>query len=384
MGGKFIRELVCSSATHWKIALYTGIQNSHIVPIDNPKAFPVRTGYDAVIPYRIGNEYIGYAKDDGVVTKVGRTSAEVKYKNGKTEKYTFKEWTSKEESNATFVHRLIPLVKEKQKVKKGDIIYYDHSFFEPDMFDRSKVFYRANMNVTVAWNEVQETYEDALMLSSKVSNETKLSQIKIRDMILNETDGITELVNVGDNLKSTTPLFTLTTDTIKDDKLDKATLDLLQSFIKVSPKAKYEGKLIKINVFYNTDYKNLSKSLKKLVDVSEKFLDSDNSKKYSGRVDSSFSINGVPLEEGKVYIKFYIEVNEGLLTGDKCVIASQLKSTVTTIYDYPIVTENGEEVDALFSQKGALARIVNSPTLMGTLGSCLQALSDKACDIYFG
>jgi len=281
------------------------------------------------------------------------------------------------------VHRLTPLVKEKQKVKKGDVIYYDHSFFEPDMFDRTKVFYRANVNVNIAWQEVQETYEDAVMVSGKLAKETTLSQIKIRDITLNETDSITELVNVGEHLKPTTALFTLTTDSVKEEKMDKKTLDLLQSFIKVSPKAKYEGKLIKIVTYYNTDYKNLSKSLQKIADIGNKFLSIDEDKKVDGRVDSSFSVNGIPLEEGKIYIKFYIELNDGLIPGDKCVIANQLKSTVTTMFDYPITTENGEDIDMIFSQKGALARIVNSPALMGTLGTCLDALGKKACEVYF-
>ena len=336
-----------------------------------------------MLPYRTNKKFIGWAKEEGTVTKVTKDTVMVSYKSGKKETFTFKEWTSKEESNATFVHRLVTNLKVKDKVKKGDIVYYDHSFFEPDMFDRTKVFYRANNIVNIAWNEVQETYEDALMLSSKIASESTMSQIKIRDITLSETDGITELVNVGDELKSTTSLFTLATSSNGEQELDKKTLDLLQGFIKVSPKAKYNGKLIKIKAYYNTEYENLSKTLKKLVDVSNKYMEEDG-KKYDGKVNSSFSINGVPLEVGKIYIKFYIEVNEGLLTGDKCVIANQLKSTVTTVYDYPMVTESGEEIDGVFSTKGSLARIVSSPQLMGTAATCLDMVGRHACDIYFG
>ena len=65
----------------WKIALYTNIQNSHIIPIENPKAFPVRTGYDSVVPYRMDKKFVDFAKKDGTVIKVTKTSVVIKYKD---------------------------------------------------------------------------------------------------------------------------------------------------------------------------------------------------------------------------------------------------------------------------------------------------------------
>jgi hypothetical protein len=366
-----------------KRSLYTNIQNSHIIPIENPKAFPVRTGYDSVVPYRMDKKFVDYAKKDGTVLKVTKTSVTIKYKDGEKETFTFKEWTSKEESNAAFKHTLKTDLVEKQKVKYGDIVYYDPSFFEPDIFDKTKVIYRANMIINVAWQEVQETYEDALMISQKVGEETKASQIKVRDLVLNKDDEISELADIGKEIHPNTPLFTLVSNVINDDKLDKKTLDLLQSFIKVSPKAKYKGKLLKVRVYYNCEYKELSKSLKKLVDISKPFMSDEFNKTYEGRVNSSYSINAVPLEEGKLHIKFYIDVNEGMTPGDKAVISNQLKSTVTTLYDYPVTDELGNEIDAIFSQHGALARIVNSPTLMGTTATVLDEIGKKAVEMYF-
>jgi len=253
------------------------------------------------------------------------------------------------------------------------------------MFDKGKVFYRANININVAWGEIRETFEDAIMLSQEVSSKTTSSEIKIRDLVLDQKDEIDNLVDIGKDVTGTTPLFTLVSNVVSDDKLDKETMDLLQSFIKVSPKAKYKGKLIKVKVYYNADYKDLSKSLKNLVDISKKYMkDEISNKEVDGKVNSSYNINGVPLAEGKLHIKFYIDVNRGLLPGDKGTIANQLKSTLTTIYDYPIVSSNDKEkIDALFSFKGVLARIVNSPTLMGTTATLLKKISDQAVEMYF-
>jgi len=329
-------------------------------------------------------KFVGYAKQDGNVEKVTKTSVTIKYKDGTKGTFTFKQWTSKEESNATYVHNLKTDLIEKQNIKYGDIVYYDPGFFEVDMFDKSKVFYRANVNVNVAWSEVQETFEDALMISKKIGDATTVSQIKIRDLVLDKSDEIAEVVELNKKVTPNTALFTLVSNVIKDDKLDKATLDLLQSFIKVSPKAKYEGNMIKVKVYYNCEYKELSKSLKKLVDISSPYMvDESTGKKFDGMVNGGYSINGVPLEAGKLHIKFYIDVNGGMTPGDKAVVSSQLKSTITTLYDYPIETEGGDEVDAIFSAKGSLARIVISPQLMGTLATCLEKLGEKACEIYF-
>jgi len=147
-------------------------------------------------------------------------------------------------------------------------------------------------------------------------------------------------VKLGKDVTGTTPLFTLVSNVVSDDKLDKETMDLLQSFIKVSPKAKYKGKLIKVKVYYNADYKDLSKSLKNLVDISKKYMkDEISNKEVDGKVN---------------------------------------------IYDYPIVSSNDKEkIDALFSFKGVLARIVNSPTLMGTTATLLKKISDQAVEMYF-
>ena len=52
--------------------------------------------------------------------------------------------------------------------------------------------------------------------------------------------------------------------------------------------------------------------------------------------------------------------------------------------DYKIHTQDGEEVEALFSYRAISARIVNSPLIMGTTNTLLNVLADRMIKVYNG
>jgi len=371
-----------------KRVTYNNIMNSHIVPIKKPKVYPIRTGYESIIPFRTSKGFVGIAEGEGTVKDVRPNEIVVEYRDKTLGKksYKFYNWTSKEEANTTYLHVLVPNVKKGDKVSEGDCLYYDKGYFEPDLFDPKKVIYRAGTVANVAFNEIQETWEDAGMISKKLADETTMDYVKVRDVIINASDNVYKVVKPGQEVKGTTPLFILTTG-IEDfgDEIDEKTLELLTTYLSSSPKAKYEGVIIKIQVFYNCDKKDLSPTLRKLVNETKNFnYIKETGETYDSKVDSSYSVRGKPLEEGKVHIKFYIKINADMGTGDKGVFANQLKTTITTVYDYPIVNESGENIDALFSYKGVSARIVSSTDLMGTSAKILELIGKKAVELYKG
>jgi len=363
---------------------FINVQNSHVLPLINGSVYPVRTGYDSVLPYRLDKKFIGFAKKDGIVKQVSRNKIVVEYKSGKKETFVYSNWTSKEESNTSYLHVLKPNVVKDQKVKEGDVIYYDSSFFEPDIFDPTKVTYKPYLTVRTALMELNETYEDSCAISSKLANKAKIQYVKSRSIVLDATEEIVNVLNVGDSVEPSTALLMINTGIMDDGKLTEEALDILQGFVKTTPKAKIKGKIIKIQVFYNCEKEQLSESIRKLVEETEKnLIDPKTNRKFTGRVDSSYSIEGKPLDEGKVEIKFYILVESNMGTGDKAIIANQLKTTVGDIFSYPIVGENGEEIEVLFSARAIYARIVNSPSLMGTTAGLLEHLSKKVAEMYF-
>ena len=364
---------------------FISIQNNHIIPIRDAMVYPVRTGYESVLPYRLDNKFIGIAEDDGVVEKVYKDKLIVNYKTLGKKDYLYKDWTSKEESHTAWLHELVPNVVEKQQVKKGDILYYDKSFFEPDMFDPTKVIYRSYLMARTAMVETNETYEDSSVITDKIASKASISYIKTRSIVIDKNTKISNVVNIGQHVHPTDALMIMKTSDLEDDtELDEETLDILEGFMRSTPKAKTDGIIYNIRVFYNCEKDELSESIRKLVDETEKnIIDPITGKKYTGRVNSSYSIDGIPLEEGKVEIKFYIKVNSKMTTGDKLIFGNQLKSTVGEIVDYPLKTEDGRDVDAMFSNRAVLARIVNSAYLMGTTASLLKIVTENAIDMYF-
>ena len=364
---------------------FISIQNNHIIPIRDAMVYPIRTGYEAVLPYRLDNKFIGIAEEDGVVEKVYKDKLIVNYNKLGKKEYLYKDWTSKEESHTAWLHELVPNVVEKQKVKKGDILYYDKSFFEPDMFDPTKVVYRSYLMARTAMVETNETYEDSSVITEKIAEKASISYIKTRSIVIDKDTNISNIVEIGKHVHPTDALMIMKTSDIEDDtELDTEVLDILEGFMRSTPKAKTDGVIYNIRVFYNCDKEDLSKSIRELVDKTEKnIIDPVTGKKYTGRVNSSYSIDGIPLEEGKVEIKFYIKVSSKMTTGDKLIFGNQLKSTAGEIINYPLKSSDGRDVDAMFSNRAVLARIVNSAYLMGTTASLLKIVTENAVDMYF-
>jgi len=358
-----------------KRANFASIMNSHVIPIANAKVFPVRTGYENVMAYKSNAKFITTAKEKGKVTKVTNKFVTVKYKDSE-EKYSIKTWNSKEESNVSFKHTMVSNVVEGDKVDIGDVIVYDSGFFAPDIFNSKQVLYRAGTMIRVALQEVNETDEDASAISSKLSKATEITYISSRSIRLTTDSSISNNLNTNDKVDYRSLLFTIESNLNNTDNFDKKTISLLEGFINTAPRAKHNGKIIRIEVWYNDEEVNLSKSIKKLISSLDK---SD-----TGKVGSNYSINGVPLYPGNVEIKYYIETTKGMSEGDKGIIASQLKTTVSEVREETIQTENGEELDGLFSAEAVAARIVNSPMLMGTTATVLRLASREAVRIYKG
>jgi len=368
-----------------KRIIYSGIQTSHVIALDNPKVFPVRSEYDTLIIYKLPPKFGNWAKEDGVVISVSTGKIIVKYKTLGKITYTYQDWSSKEESGLTFNHKMRGNVIKDQKVSSGDILYYDLGFFEPDMFDNTKVVFRTGTYARISLVEIAENYEDAFLIDKDFAKAVSKSSLYIRDLTLNVDDNIRDLVNVNDKINDDDLLFIITTGLVGDEKLTDETMDLLKGFVKSSPKAKYSGTITKMEVYYNSELKDLSNSMKKLVTMSKPYMidDTDNSP-LDGRVDSSYSINGKPLDAGKIHIKYYIESSSGMRTGDKGIVGLQLKTTLTNIAEAPVKNEFGDIMDLEFSYTGIYNRITPSADLTGTTALVLDALTKKVLKMYKG
>jgi len=364
---------------------FANIMASHVIPIDGAKVSPVRTGYEAVVPFRMSDKYIVHAKEDGKVLEVTKSYLKVQYKT-ETVKYPIKKWTTKEESGATYSHKLITSLKKGNKFKKFDTLLYDPAFFEEDIFQPGRSVYKTSVNINVALMEDPNTFEDSSSISKKTSKLLTTTVTKVKSIVVNNTDIVLDMVKEGDKLEPNTVLFSISDASVYKLKgLDKETLEALKRLKQASPKSKYKGIVNKIEIYYNSPFEELSDELQELAKQSDKELQRNLGKKdITGQVTSGYSIQGKPLLEGQVEIKIYIDTKESMGVADKLIFANQLKSTVSEVYDYTMSAEDGTEIDALFGFKSISARIVNSPYIIGTTSKVLEVLSEKAVETYFG
>ena len=363
---------------------FISIMNGHVIPIANTEAPYVRTGYEAVVPLRSSDVFVSTAVSGGVVKSVTKDYVTVSYTKEKTtEKYNLKSWTSKEEAGGTYTNHMVTNLKKGDKVAIGDTIVYNKAFFEPDIFNPKRVILKLGTYVNVAVKDETATYEDGAAMHTRVGKILKTTTTKIKSFIVKNTDEIVDMLDVGTKVSTSTVMFTKVDGSIIGDKeLDKKTIELFKNLSTVSPKAKYNGVISKIVVYYKNDIKDLSRSLRKLAKASDEELIVNTG--YTGLIDNTYSYNGVPLGEDEAHIKVYIDVVDTMGMGDKAILSNQLKFTIGEVFSNDITTATGEKIDILFSGASISARIVNSHALHGTTAVLLDKIADKAVEAYFG
>ena len=359
---------------------FVNIQSSHIVPINGARAPYVRTGYDSIIGVRVNDKFVTSAEMEGEVLDVKPDSVTIKYKNGETIEYKKKSWTSKEESETCYTFHLDTALVKGDKIKKDDTILYVREYFQPDIFNRKRVIYKDGTVINVALTEDPETFEDSGSISHKLTHTLGTKLTKVRSVVLSKDDEIYDIVKVGDKTEPTDPLFSFSSGGSLDTK-DKQLMNILKDIKSNSPKAKIQGTIVRVQLFYNCEKKELSHSLFKLAELSDKQLKRETG--YPGKVNSSYSIKGKPLLEGEVEIKIYIESVEDMGVGDKAIFSNQCKFTVGSIFNNECKTDNGEEVLGTFGFTSILHRIVNSPILIGTTGMLIEKIEKDIVDMYF-
>ncbi len=362
---------------------FIGIQSSHIVPIAGAKAPYVRTGYDSVLPVRAHDNFVKCALGKGVVKDVTDEGVLVKYDDKELGEmfYQKKKWTSKEEAETCFTYTVDSALRKGDKLEKDDTILYVVEYFQPDIFNRKRVIYKDGTTFNVALTEDPDTFEDSGSISHKLTETLSTKLTKVRSIVVDYKDEIYDVVKVNQKVEPTDTLFSFSSTGNLDTK-DKKLMEILKEIKANSPKAKVQGKIIKVQVFYNCEKKELSHSLHTLATATDKLLIKD--KGYPGRVDSSYSIKGKPLLPNEVEIKIYIETNELMGLGDKAIFGNQCKFTVGNIFRNECRTDDGTEVFATFGFTSVFHRIVNSPVLIGTTGMLIQGIENNIIEMYFG
>jgi hypothetical protein len=366
---------------------FISIQLSSTVAAKGYTTIPLRTGYEVVVGQRVDKKYAFAAKEDGKVIKLTDNVLLVEYKSGKKDSVEIGTIYGKV-TGVTVPHTLVTDYSLGNKFKAGDILAWNQGFFERDFFDKSQVSWKMGSMAKVALMEGADTFEDSCAISADLAEASEMPVSKERHILIDFNQDIHNLLSVGDEVNSDTILCTIEDAVTSDTGLfDEDTISSLSMLAANTPKAKIEGKVARIEVLYLGDKKDMSSSLKKIVDRSDReranrAKDLDNRTAPSGAVREPLRVGGTMLERDQAIISVFIDGMHGAGVGDKAVFAHSLKTVVGRVMVGKNETEAGDKLDGLFGYHAISARVVNSPEITGTTNTLLRVLSKKTAEVY--
>lgn len=328
------------------------------------------------------------AEADGKVISKNDKGIVVEYVTGKQKGVVLGKRFGKAEGSV-YPHEIHSPLETGNLFKAGDVIAYNTGFFEPDMLDPKRVVWKTAVIVKTALYESTQTFEDSSSISKRVSDLLAAKITKVKSITVDFKQQIHRMVKEGVEVGPESFLCVLEDETtVGTDIFDDETLETLKKLSSNAPKAKVKGAVDKIEVFYHGEKEDMSPTLRNLVTASDKALAESckavGKKIMTGQVDSDYRVEGVPLALDKAEIKIYITVHNRALTGDKGVFANQMKSVFGEVMDYPMTTESGETIDAVFGYRSIFNRIVHSPNIIGTTTTLLKVLAKRAVSVYRG
>ena len=286
-----------------------------------------------------------------------------------------------------YPHDISTPLKLNAKFNKGDPIAYNTNFFEPDMLNPKQIIMKTHTVGRVALMESTQTIEDASSLSPKISQLLQTRVVKERTFVVGFKQNIRNAIPANTPVSPKDILFIIEDEITSDtDIFDSDTIESLSRLSNLAPKAKVVGTLDRYEVYYNGDIEDMSPTLRKLTQQSNKQFQSRTAGTdfmiKDGRVTEEYRVEGKALQLDTAVIKVYIVVKDNCQLGDKVVFANQMKSVVCEVLHYPVKTETGLEIDAIFSYKSFNNRIVNSPQIIGTTTTLLKKIAEKAVAVY--
>ena len=391
----------CVTQDDGKRMNFVSIHLSHYLPTIKGHVSRVRTGYEKVVAHRTRPPFAYAAEEDGTIESIDNDAQVlvVKYKSGKSTAVKFGEEYTNNGGGGFYCTQNIAVnnFKAGDKVKRGDVIVYNDRFFTPDPFSK-----QVDWNIGVLTNVVlidnDGTHEDGSVISEHVAEDLEFDPVHVRDIILTKGTNVHKYAAVGTKVLNTDPLLIFDQSAITDDmfgKLDEESVDLLTKLNRKTPRAKFSGKIVKIDIFYKCPATELSDSLKGLVGVVYK----EKNKQHKAAAGTHNAEDFVPdlqikytdrlgmvdLDNDTVIIRFYIQQNMSMNAGDKIEFDSSLKSVATKISKPRWETEDGSVIcDALFSSIGISNRIVASPIITGIANRILEKLQSDVVKMYFG
>jgi hypothetical protein len=352
------------------------------------RTMPYGTNYEDIIPHRVGKKFCYVARGAGVVTSLKAGVMKVTYADGSIDALEVgRVFTSGE--GHTYPNDLITLVKAGDTFIEGDCLVYNKAFFEESPFESRAVMYKHGVPCTIALYESVNTLEDSSMISERVSKAMRAYETEIRDVVIDFKVTLHTIAQEGETVEPDDILCTMEDPTSQAaDLFSEEAVESLQLLADKSPSANLHGVIDKIEILYNGELEDMSPSLRKLVEESDRKLRNRNrdlgDPVESGRADETLRIRNQPLQMDTMTIRFYISHGRDAFAGDKGVVGNQMKTVFGQVMGGTFETESGQPLDMVCSDKGIEDRIVRSARKAGMMNSLLMHTAKKMVAAYRG
>lgn len=363
----------------------TSVQLSAMVAAEGYQAMPLRTGMEQVIGARAPDEYAYTMKEDGVVESVSKDKLIIKTEKGKigVELGT----RHGKAAGVVFPHQTVTDLKVGDTVKVGDIVAWDSGFFERDWMNPRNVEFKIGVLTPVVLMENSKTFEDSCVISPKIATLMQTGNTKAKTIVLNFDREIHDLVKVGEEVDLDTPLCVIQDSALSDFDQDES-LSALKRFANNAPKAKFIGKVTRIEVMYIGNPEEASATIKDIIAADTKLRTTRNKtfgldESPTGEVKAADTfVNGQKIISGQVAITIYMDSVMPMGAGDKGAFAAQLKTVVAGIISENTRTESGDPIGAIFSYRSIMDRIVLSAEKMGIVNRASVHHTANAVKLY--
>lgn len=328
------------------------------------------------------------ADEAGTVLEVTNRRVKVQYKDGKEE--TFKIGTNYTNyEGVDYNNILVTDLKQGDKFKEGDNIFYHKDFFERDWLNPDRLILKYNRTYRVALVSDPSTYEDSCAVSKRVKMELTTSMLRERKFTLDFSKNIDNLVQIGQEVTPNSTLFVDSGDGYDAGNLSSTALSTLEALASLSPRAEYKGVVDSISIKYNGDVSDMTPSLAKLANKLDKQLWEETKgttyEAKNNKVTGEYTSSGKKLNIDEIEIKIFIRVEGETAVGDKVVFANQAKTVVGEVFEYDMIgTESGETVDATIASVSFIYRVIESPYLLGTTARLSSLYTKELVKAYFG
>jgi hypothetical protein len=343
---------------------------------------PVMTNAGLAVAHRAGRVYALVSKLEGKVTSVTDTEIEIQYKDGTTDSYSLG-LNFGSGAGKTYPRDLVTDRKAGYKFEAGEVLAWDSYHLFRDRYNVTQTNMYNGVWDIVVFRERAGTYEDASRMSTASANKTASDIVHIRPIALTFNDNLKLNFKVGDEVDQDQALAYITPPGIEISTAEEASS--LDYFSAASPKAKYDGKIVRIEAFYMGDKTEATPELLKVINEADKARAKRSQSEDispTGEYRKPTFIQKQQLNKNSVIILVYILHEEVTVAGDKVANANSLKTVPGKIYETRYTLPDGTPIDSDSSYKGLKARITPGAELLGLMGLFVRQVGLNAAKAY--